>query len=393
MIKIMKTKAILDFSRDDFLQINKTLVFDEKIIKICDFDEAIKEYKNAHIIDKSEFIISPVLCNLHSHLEFCLSRLYYGDFAKWLESIIANRQNYDKDKLNQEIKNQINIMLKSGVGYLGEISSFGANLESLSESPIKSIIFHEILGANDEAISKNIDFFEERFSRFSNLNNHISLHSPYSICDKTYDYAINFAKKNDLLISTHYLESPYELEHLKGYKNNLSSYLARFNPSLITKDFLSGFDDLKAIFTHCNYVDDFSIFKSHHIITSCPRSNRFLGSRALRFKNLLENKLNFSLGTDGLSSNNTLNMFDELRAFLYIQSDFELNELAFLLYKAVCFDNSHLFLDGLKPFSKGASADFIILDDFGYLNDNLLAQIILRTQEIKNMYLDGKEII
>lgn len=393
MIKIMKTKAILDFSQDEFLQTNKALVFDEEIIKICDFNKALSEYKNAQIIDKSEYILSPVLCNLHSHLEFCLSKLYYGDFAKWLESIIKNREAINKDLLSKEINRQIEILMQSGVGYLGEISSFGANLEILSNSKIKSIIFHEILGANDETLKNNIKSFEERFSRFSNLNNHISLHSPYSICDKTYEYALNFAKKNDLLISTHFLESAYEKEYLQGKSNALSNYLARFNPSLITKDFLSGFDDLRAIFTHCNYVDDFSIFKSHHIITTCPKSNRFLGSRSIRLKNLLANDLNLSIGTDGLSSNNSLNMFDELRAFIFTHNEFELNELAYIIYKAACFDNSHLFLNGLKPLSNGAKADFILLDDFGYDKDNVLAQIILRTNKIKNMYLDGKEII
>lgn len=393
MINIIKTKAIIDFNKIDYLQENKAIVFDDKIIKICDFDEAANEFKNANIIDKSEYILSPVLCNLHTHLEFSLSKLFYGDFAKWLESIIKNREEINKDLLINEINKQIDLMLRSGIGYLGEISSFGGELECLANSKIKSIVFHEILGANQEAFEQNSKFFLNRFNRFNKLNNHISLHSPYSICDKTYDFAINFAKENDLLISTHYLESAYELEYFNGKQNALSKYLKRFNPSKISVEFINGFRDLKAIFTHCNYVDDFSIFSKNHIITTCARSNRYLGSKPLNLKEVFKNNLNLSIGTDGLSSNESLNIFDELRATLLIHSEFKLNELAIKLFKAAAWDNSHLFLDGLKPFSKGASADFIILDDFGFKDEDLLTQIILRTKEIKNMYLGGEEII
>ena len=388
MINIFKVKAILDFSKSDYVVKNQVLVSDEKIIKICSLEKALKEYPNAKVLDFSDYILSPVFNNIHSHLEFCMSKLSYGDFAKWLESIIKNRENIDKEKLNETINQKITEMMKSGVGYLGEISSFGAELEILSKSPIKSIVFHEILGANKDVVNKNIEFFENRFYRFSNLNNAISLHSPYSICNEIYDYAINFAKKNDLYISTHYAESKYEKPYLDGKNNALAKYLKRFNPDKLSRDFLVGFNDLKAIFTHCNYAKN-NEFKPHHIITSCPRSNRYLGSKKLNLKGIN----NLSLGTDGLSSNDSLNFFDELRAALMLYNEYDINDISYIIYKSACYNTSHIFLDDLMPLSINASADFMLLDSFGYSDDELLTQIILRTKEIKKMFLNGKEII
>lgn len=387
-MKIIKIKAILDFNKENYLVKDKVLICDELIQGIMNLENALAKYPNAVIMDFSDYILSPVFNNIHSHLEFCMSKLSYGDFAKWLGSIIKNREDIDKEKLNETIKQKINEMMKSGIGYLGEISSFGAELEILSKSPIKSIVFHEILGANKDVANKNIEFFESRFFKFNNLKNAISLHSPYSICNEIYDYAINFAKKNDLYISTHFAESKYEKPYLDGKNNALAQYLKRFNPDKLSRDFLSGFNDLKAIFTHCNYAKN-SEFKPHHIITSCPRSNRYLGSKKLDLKGIN----NLSLGTDGLSSNDSLNFFDELRAALMLYNDYNLDEISYKLYKAACFDTSYIFLDGLSPLSINASADFMLLDSFGYSDDELLTQIILRTKEIKKMFLNGKEII
>ncbi|WP_267525120.1 aminofutalosine deaminase family hydrolase [Campylobacter sp. MG1] len=393
MINIIKVKAILDFSKKDYILYNKVIVFDDKIIGIMDFDEAIKIYKNANILDYGNYILSPVFCNIHSHLEFCTSRLDYGNFTLWLESIIKNRENINKEILEKEIDKNINIMLHSGVGYLGEISSFGGELEILSKSKIKSIIFHEILGANKSVAQKNIDFFCDRFNRYSNLKNNISLHSPYSICDEVYDFAINYAKNNDLLISTHFMESIDEKNYLNGKKNKFSNYLKSFNPSRLTRNFLRDFYDLKAIFTHCNYVDDFSIFNNNHIITTCARSNRYLGSKKINLKNVLKNNIKLSLGTDGLSSNDSLNFFDELRANIILHNEFDLEKIAYILFKTATYDNAHLFLNGFNPLEYGACADFMLLDDFGYDKSQILIQTILRNKEVKQMFLDGKEIL
>lgn len=393
MIKIIKAKAILDFSKYDYIVKNKSVVFDEKIVSIMDFNSAIKKYPNAIVLNYEDYILSPVFCNIHSHLEFCTSRLDYSDFVLWLESIIKNRENIDKEILEQNIYENIQIMLKSGIGYLGEISSFGGELAVLSNSPIKSIVFHEILGANKAVSSKNIDFFHQRFSKYPNLKNHISLHSPYSICDAIYDFALNFAEKNDLLVSTHFMESKYEYDYLNGKNNTLSKYLQRFNPESLSKDYMDKFYNLRAIFTHCNYVNDFSIFNKNHTITTCIRSNRYLGSKKLDLNKVFQNNLKLSIGTDGLSSNNSLNFFDELRAGILLHDEYDLNKIAYILFKAAVYDNAYLFLDNFKPLEYGAWADFMLIDSHLYDDEQLLLQVILRNSNVKQMYLNGKEIL
>lgn len=395
MINIIKVNAIFDFSTKDFYKKNLALVFDEKVIEISAFNKAIYKYKNANILDYSEYNLCPVFCNIHSHLEFCTSLLDYGDFILWLKSIIKNRSKINKEELNKNIKENLLIMLKSGVGYLGEISSFAAQLEELEKSPIKAIIFHEILGANKEVASKNIDFFLQRFYTNTKHKNSISLHSPYSVCDKVYDFALSFAKQNDLLISTHYLESKYEKAYLNNKKNALYKYLnANFKASALSKDFLKGFKNLKALFTHCNYVDDFSIFNKNHYLTHCLRSNTYLNSRLFNMQKALKDKITLSLGTDGLSSNDSLNFFDELRANLLIHGQkMPLKDLAYELFKAACFNLAPLFLDGLNALSVNAKADFILLKNYNYDKEQILIQTILRTKEVKNIFLDGKKII
>ena len=62
--------------------------------------------------------------------------------------------------------------------------------------------------------------------------------------------------------------------------------------------------------------EDFSKIKElKATINHCVSSNRFSNNSRLNLESL--GNIPFSIGTDGLSSNNSLSMFDELRVALY----------------------------------------------------------------------------
>ena len=66
---------------------------------------------------------------------------------------------------------------------------------------------------------------------------------------------------------------------------------------------------------HCVHVtdEDLAIFKKHGVtIAHNPSSNMKLGSGYAPIRKALDMGINISLGTDGASSNNNLNMFEEL---------------------------------------------------------------------------------
>ena len=394
-MKVIQSKVMLS-STELGIKILRdySVVFKELIIDILPSKEALLKYPKAKVIDYSNYIISTPLCNMHIHLEFSANKstLYYGSFTKWLKSIINNREELASKELI--IEKAIRDIKDSGVLYLGEISSFAADFPALKKSNLEVILFNEILGLSEERIKPSIEFFLKRFHSDmpDNIRQAISIHSPYSINEKLYDFAIDFAKKNDLIMSTHYKESKDEVLYCSNKKSPLLGYLKNFtaNPKPLKKDFLKGFWDIKTVFAHCVYVKDFSCFNPlKHSVAHCPVSNKLLCLKTLDI-NKVSSNINLVLGTDGLSSNISLNIFDEMRASLFMHKCKDLNKLSHKIYNMAL--PKELFFPKRK-LEINNCADFAIFPLIKSSDESFILQFILHTKKAKALYRKGEEIL
>ncbi|MFR8441239.1 MAG: amidohydrolase family protein, partial [Campylobacter sp.] len=184
-MRILRAKWVLVCDENFKILKDGAIVFDEKIIEVCAFASAARKYPQAEILDFSGDIAMPAFINPHVHLEFSANKgtLRYGDFLDWLGSVIASRQQLDAAARGRLILEQIAAMMRSGVGTIGEISSFGGEAESCAKSGIRTVFFNEILGASKDAAAENILKFKERFERSKALASSlfipaVSVHSP-----------------------------------------------------------------------------------------------------------------------------------------------------------------------------------------------------------------------
>lgn len=405
-MKIIKAKYILTCDEDFKILKNSALVFDEKIIEVGDFRTLFKKYPQAIFLDYSEDFLLPSFINPHIHLEFSSNKttLAYGDFLAWLKSIIRNRENLSSEALQESIKQAIESQLQSGVGMLGEISSFKQEAELCANSKAKFIFFSEVLGTDESQAEAKWQAFQKDFERLKdfespNFINAISVHSPYSTCRTLTEKACNFARENSLLMSTHLYESSYEKDWIEGKNRKFAAWLSTFYPNpqpfySSIEDFLSNFKDLRTLFTHCCFVKDFSIFdKNLHAVTSCGVSNRLL-SKPLNIKKVLDENLPLTLGTDGLSSNISLNFFDELRANLFLHDNIKLKKLAKILLLAATAEAGKALNIKAGQIKKDFYADFTIIKAFELDSlDQLALQIILQSKSVKKLFLNGEQII
>lgn len=103
-------------------------------------------------------------------------------------------------------------------------------------------------------------------------------------------------------------------------------------------EFLTQFKETKSLsFTHCVEASNNDLEKIKElgaIVNHCPTSNRLLNNSKLNIKKLIDKDISFSIGTDGLSSNNSLSMFDELRNALMVHEGINLLELSNILISA-----------------------------------------------------------
>lgn len=404
MLKIIKAKYLLPCDEAFSVIKNGALVFDEEIISVGEFDKLSAKFPDAELIKTSKnALILPAFINAHTHLEFSANSytLEFGDFLMWLKSVIKHRESLSAAAKEKLILENLKKMARTGTGSIGEISSFGSDLSACVKSDLRVVFFNEILGANEAFNETKKGEFEARLKEsLKHQSKHflpaISLHSPYSLNLDLAKFALNLAKKHNMLISTHFLESVYEKIWLErgtgGFKEWLANFTPNPAPNYTPQDFIALFKEQKTLFTHCVFLKDFSLLDAkYHSITHCAVSNRLLCRKTLNLHKALGSGLNIHLGTDGLSSNNSLSMLDELRANLLIHSHEKPEILAQkLLIMATKKGGEALGLNA-GELRRGKLADFSVFEVSECPKNQLALQFILNAKEVTNLFIGGKE--
>ncbi|TBR79222.1 metal-dependent hydrolase [Campylobacter novaezeelandiae] len=385
----------------------KALAFKEEIIAIDSLETLQKKYPKAELIKSHKHtLLLPSFINPHTHLEFSANSytLHFGEFLIWLKSIINSRDELSKEAKNDLILEKLNWMRKTGTATIGEISSFGSDLKpcvKASKDGMRIIFFNEILGSNENQISVKKEEFLKRFQDSLKHKSDlfipaVSVHSAYSTHPKLAKFALDLAKERNLLVSTHLLESRAENFWLRFAKGKFKDYLKNFTsnpvPFYSVDSFLKLFKDIRTLFTHCVYLKEWENLDTNlHSITHCAFSNRLLSGKSLDLKKALKSGLNIHLGTDGLSSNISLSMLDEMRANLLIHKDFNLLELAKkLILMATLYPAKVLNLN-LGEIKIGKSADFSLFEVKECENLQLPLQFILNAKFVEKLFIKGKE--
>ena len=383
---------------------NQAVAFTETIKEIDKLEVLQEKYPEAEIIlTEANSILFPGFINTHVHLEFSSNKtsLKYGSFMPWLHSVIEYREELLGSCDNAVMMGECEAMLRSGITTFGAISSFGNELEVCEETPQRVVFFNELIGSNAQYADMLYGDFMERVSasmsceKDSRISPAIAIHSPYSVHPIILQKAVNVAKQHKLPLSAHFLESQAEREWLESSSGTLRAFFLKyFNTSTTVtniEEFMHAFDTHPTHFTHCvqatkeelNYLA-----KKGHSIAHCPRSNRYLGCGRLAIEDL---PLPFTVATDGLSSNDSLNILDELRAAIMLHNDIPIQELATALLKSVTSDAADILGLDCGKIEKDKLADFavITLKERPKRVEELALWTVLHTKEVSEVYIEG----
>ena len=388
----------------DSLLTDKAVAFDQKIVAIDSLSNLQKRFTNAktEIVDKS--VLLPGFANPHLHLEFSANKttLSYGDFIPWLYSVIKHREELlpkcDRLCLEQALAS----IKKSGTTAIGAISSYGEDLEACFISGLKVQFFNEVIGSNAATADVMYASFLERFHRSKKLENDrfkaaVAIHSPYSVHYVLAKRALEVARRENTLVSVHFMESMAEREWLDSGKGAFAKFfkelLNQTRPVNNPLEFLELFEQHRTLFVHMVWANETELEKIAAMdatIVHCPVSNRLLGNRVLDLDKIAN--IPYTIATDGLSSNYSLNMYEELRAALFVHSD--KHALAFakeLIVNATKGGYSALGFDG-GVIQEGAPADMQLVslpDEITNLEEIYL-HLILHTIKPERVYIEGE---
>ncbi len=147
----------------------------------------------------------------------------------------------------------------------------------------------------------------------------LSIHAEYTSDEKTVRALAEDAKALGCRIHVHASETRKEHEECKARRNGRT-------PVRYFAD--CGAFDVRATAAHCVWIEDGDrdILREKGVTAAtCPKSNLKLGSGIFDAKRALEKGVAFAIGTDGVASNNNLNMIEELRTFLLAQKGFSMD--------------------------------------------------------------------
>jgi len=402
MIKL-KAKYLITMNDNFDIIEDGEVIFDKQIIQVGkDLDNNIKT------IDLGEnSVLMPGLINTHTHLEFSANNtsLIYGDFITWLNSVLLKREHLLNECGNNCYKKAITQMKKSGVVAFGEISSTGLDLTQLKDCELKVIYFNEIIGSNPAAVDALYQDFLGRLNESEKYKNEkfipaISIHSPYSVHPIVIKKVLDIAKNKNMVVSAHFMESKAEREWLdnnKGdfklfFKQNLNQTQAVTSAS----EFLEQFEGVKTHFIHSVWANEEELQKISAMnasIAHCPISNRLLNTGLLNIERVKNLNIPYSVATDGLSSNYSLNLFKEIRASLLMHTGLHPKYLARDLLKSVTSSASDILGLNNGSIEIGKYADLISFNMPNEVSiEDLPLQIILHINEVNKMWINGEKM-
>jgi cytosine/adenosine deaminase-related metal-dependent hydrolase len=405
-MKIISANWVVTCDENNSIIENGAVVFDDKIIEVDSLSNIEKKYQNIEILNlEKNSVLMPGLINSHVHLEFSsnTTTLKYGNFMSWLNSVIKSRDDLINKADKKLISTKLDRMKKTGTTTIGAISSYSFDLEACVQSPINTVFYCEVIGSKGDMVDTLFVDFKNRLNSAKKLKSKsfipaIAIHSPYSVHPFLVRETLKLAREEQLSVSSHFLESPEESLWLNEDKGAFLDFFKNFlgQEKAVTKpmEFLNLFSNIKNLsFTHCVEVKDEEIEKIKSLgatINHCVSSNRILNNSKLDLSKL--DDIPFTIGTDGLSSNNSLSMFDELRNVLITHWEKNIIDFSKVLLKSATVNPAISMGLNKGVIEKEFDSDMIAftLPDEIEDKDDLAMQIILHTKFADKTIIGGE---
>ncbi len=178
-------------------------------------------------LDLGNAIILPGLVNPHTHLDLSgldQSQLPRDDFLGWLRAIIAARQSRTPEQVQADIAFGLDQALRYGTTTIGDIAASGASWDQLSASPIRSVVYYELLGLTESRAERawaEAQAWLAAHPMTATCQPGLSPHAPYSVATGLFQQAATAG----VPLAIHLAESPEERTLLHSHTGPLVGFL------------------------------------------------------------------------------------------------------------------------------------------------------------------------
>lgn len=369
MRKILFTGAriiTMDEERPEYFT-GDLLIEGDRIAAVSEKTGGIEREQAGRVIEGRELLLMPGLVNTHGHAAMTLLRGYADDLPlqEWLEEKVwPVEKNLNGDDVYWGTLLAIAEMLKGGTTTFTDMYFFMERAaEAAAESKIRAVLSRGLVGlgeGGDEALHEAAAF---QHNWHGAAGGRISVtyapHAPYTCPPDFLRRVMDEADKTGSALQIHVAETAREVaECRREYGCTPVEHLQSL-----------GFFERRVIAAHCVHLsdEDINILAENKVgVSHNPGSNLKLGSGIAPVARLLDAGVPVGLGTDGASSNNNLDLLEEMRlaALLAKGSAMEptLIPARIALQMATINGGSLLGLSGVGILKEGFKADLIALN-------------------------------
>ncbi|HAE92831.1 MAG TPA: N-ethylammeline chlorohydrolase, partial [Tissierella sp.] len=370
---------------------------------ITHIGEIREDIQVERVIDGKNKIAMPGLINAHTHIGMSLLRNFADDLPlhDWLtKKIWPTEANLRGEDVYWGSLLSMVEMIQGGTTAFCDMYFFMDEVgKGLEESGMRGVLTRGLIEDNDA--KAKLKETKELFNNWnSKANGRIKVmvapHAPYTCSPDFLIESFNLAKELNTGIHIHLSETKKEIED--SFK--------LYGKSPIKHVYDLGILDLHTIAAHCVHVDDedIEIIKEKNVFpVNNPGSNFKLASGFAPVAQMLNKGVSVALGTDGSSSNNNLNMFEEINLAAIINKAVNLNAISVPAISAL----EMATVNGAKALGwneeigsieVGKKADIVLIDidkPHLYPHHNIISSLAYSVQasDVDTVLVDGKIIM
>jgi 5-methylthioadenosine/S-adenosylhomocysteine deaminase len=324
------------------------------------------DYKAEETIDgRGEKAAMPSLVNGHTHAAMTLFRGYADDLPlrEWLQNRIWPLElKLTPEDVYWGTKLAILEMIKSGTTCFNDMYWYPeAAISAAREMGMRAVIGLIVVDFDKQGSKENITEMYHRFmSRdLEPVQLAVAPHSIYTVSKENLTWAKDFAQSKDLVLHLHISETEEEvIECQKRRGVRPAEYLEEI-----------GFLGDNVVLIHGNWLSDKEteiLGKRKCSLVYSPCSNMKLAvGEVFPYRKLAESKANICLGTDGVASNNNLDLFEEMKIGALLQKHKERDPAilkAAEMIQLATVNGAKAFKINAGEIAEGKMADLILID-------------------------------
>lgn len=372
-----KFSADYIFSNDGNFISGKVIITDDQgtILAIEEQDQ-----HDSASIKHAKGMIVPGFVNTHCHLELSHMKGKVDTGTKLLPFLqnVVNFRDINQDVILQAIKDGDDEMYNNGIVAVGDISNKTDTAKTKSASKMDYYTFVEMFdflqpSMTAATIQQYTSVMEGQSDDNFNKKSYVP-HAPYTVSPDLFSF-INNANNDGDSISIHNQETPEENQLFKDGTGAFSDFYKSFGMSL---DHFkpTGRSAIHTIIHHLNpyfrtllvhntttTYDDILAAKTWNqnvFWTTCPNANLYIENRLPDYKAFLDADAIVTIGTDSLTSNWQLSIWEEIKTIKKYQSFVKLETL--LTWATINGAKALGYEDRLGSIEKGKTPGLIWLD-------------------------------